>query len=123
MKTREFTCIICPGSCLVTAKYEENGEILEIRGNACKKGEDYVRQELTDPQRTIASSCLLEGGELPLVSVRLNRPVPKDRVMDVMEEIRKVKLSAPVHMGEVVISDVLGLGSDVIATKTVGRNR
>ena len=122
MKTRDFTCIVCPKSCLITAEYEENGEIREIRGNSCKRGEDYVRQELTDPRRTIASSCRLEGGELPLVSVRLNRPVPKARIMDVMEEIRKVELKAPVTMGDVVIADVLGLGSDVIATKTVGKN-
>lgn len=37
-----------------------------------------------------------------------------------MGEIRTQRLTAPVKAGEVVIADVLGLGSDVIVTKTVG---
>ena len=123
MITRDFTCIVCPKSCPITSEYEENGQIYEIRGNACKRGEEYVRQELTDPRRTIASSCRVEGGELPLVSVRLNRPIKKARLQDVMEEIKKVKLAAPVVMGDVVIENVLGLGSDVIATKNVEKSR
>ena len=36
-----------------------------------------------------------------------------------MAEIRRVELPAPVHEGDVVIRDVLGLGADVIITKDV----
>ena len=36
-----------------------------------------------------------------------------------MAEIRKVEVPAPVHEGDVVIADVLGLGVDVIVTKDV----
>lgn len=116
---KEFTCIICPNGCEIEADIHEDGAIAAIHGAACPRGEAYVKQELTDPRRTIASSVIVKHGELPLVSVRLNRPVPKNRIFDVMEEIRKVTLEAPVHTGDVAIQNVLGLNSDVIVTKDV----
>ena len=61
----------------------------------------------------------MEGGELPLAIVRLTRPVHQKRRFDVIEEIEKVKVSAPIQKGTIVIPDVLGLESDVMVTKTV----
>lgn len=39
--------------------------------------------------------------------------------VDVMEVIKKTCLTVPVCQGQVVIENVLGLGSDVIETKNV----
>ncbi len=119
---REFTCIICPNGCRIKVEYEKDGDntaISSIDGNLCDKGAAYVEQELIMPMRTIASSVAVEGGILPLASVRLTKPVPKERINDVMKEIRKVRVKAPVREGTVLISDILGLSSDVIATKNV----
>lgn len=120
---RTFTCIMCPRGCEIEARYElaEGGRPLigEITGQSCSRGWEYAEQEIVAPMRNIATSILVEGGELPLASVRLTRPVPKERIFDVMAEIRKEKRSAPVTEGEVVIANVLGLGADVIVTKTV----
>lgn len=60
-----------------------------------------------------------ENGVLPLVSVRLNRAVPKEKLFEVMAEIRKLSLNAPVHTGDLIVENILGLGSDLIATKNV----
>jgi len=99
----------------------ENGRLLSITGATCRRGAAYVEQELTCPKRTIASSVTVKNGELPLVSVRLDTAVPKERILDVMAEIKKLRLEAPVHIGECVIENVLGLGSNVIVTKNVRR--
>lgn len=117
---KTFTCIICPNGCEITAEFEGKA-LLSVTGNLCPKGAAYVEQEITNPMRNIASSVLVEHGTLPLCSVRLSAPIPKDRIMDVMEEIRKTMIQAPVHRKDVVIPDVLGLGCDVIATKNVDR--
>ena len=117
---RTFTCIVCPNGCEMEAEYEGTN-VLSVTGNLCPKGRDYVTQELVDPQRTIASSVRVTGGILPLASVRTNRAIPKDRIFDVMEEINKVTLAAPVRIGDVVIENVLGLNSDVIVTKHIGK--
>ena len=117
---REFTCIICPNGCEITAGVEDN-QIVSIEGALCPKGEAYVNQELTDPRRNIATSVLVKGGELPLASVRLTNPIPKARIFDAIAEIRGVAVDAPVEAGAVVIKGILGLDRDVIVTKGVGR--
>lgn len=120
MSSRAFTCIVCPNGCVIETEYEGTS-VLSVRGNKCKRGEEYVRQELTDPRRTFASTVRIQGASLPLCSVRLNRPIPKKDIFRVMDEINKADLVAPVHIGQVVIADVCGLGSDVVVTKTMDR--
>lgn len=117
---RTFTCIMCPKGCEVEAEFA-GGRILSVNGNDCPKGKDYVTQELTNPMRNIATSVLVEGGEMELASVRLNRPIPKAKIFEVMEQIKKVKVNAPVTVGQVVLPNVLSLGSDVIITKQVDK--
>lgn len=114
---RTFTCIMCPQGCEITAEGE--GTPYRITGNKCPRGHAYVEQELVNPMRNIATSILVDGGELPLASVRLTAPIPKARIMDVMAEIRKIRRPAPVHEGDIVAENILGLGSNVIVTKTV----
>ena len=73
------------------------------------------------PGRALTSSVLVTGGEIPLCSVRLTESIPIARIPEVMKEIRNLKVEAPLESGTVLIRDVLGLGSDVIATKTIRR--
>lgn len=117
---RSFTCIICPNGCEIEA--ELNGaKITAVTGAACPKGEAYVRQELTDPRRNIATSVPVEGGELPLVSVRLDRPIPKAMIFPVMEVINTLRMPAPTRIGQVLLENVAGTGSRVIATRNVAK--
>lgn len=113
-----YTCIICPNGCEIEAELE-NGQILSVTGHTCPRGEEYVRQELTAPRRTIASSVLVKGGVLPVTSVRLTEAIPKEQIFPVMEEIRTVVLTAPVRAGMIVLHNVCGTGSDVMVTKSV----
>jgi len=115
---RTFTCIVCPNGCEMEAEYEGT-QVLSVKGQFCPKGKAYVTQELVDPRRTIATSVCVKGGMLPLTSVRTTCAIPKERIFDVMAEINKQTLTAPVRIGDVVIKNVLGLGSDVIVTKNI----
>ena len=122
---RKFTCIICPNGCEITAGYEvaDDGRaaVHSVEGQACPRGAEYVRQELIDPRRTIASSVLVRDGELPLASVRLTAPIPKARIFDAMREIGKLAVDAPVEAGRVLAPNLLGLGADLVVTKSVAR--
>ena len=104
---KQFTCIVCPNGCEIEAEVE-NGQVISVTGHTCPRGEQYVRQELTAPRR-----------ELPVTSVRLTKAVPKDMIFPVMDEIRKVVLTAPVKAGTIVLHNVCGLDSDVMVTKNV----
>ena len=116
---QKYTCIVCPNGCDIEVEINDAKQVEKVTGNLCPKGEEYVRQEIVDPRRTIASSVLGEGGSLPLASVRTTQAIPKDKIFEVMEAIKKVTVQAPIQAGTVVIANVLGLGSDVIVTRTV----
>lgn len=117
---KTVTCILCPNSCEIQGDWN-GADLFDIQGNLCKKGAEYILRELQHPTRNFASSVLVTDGELPLCSVRLTKPIPKERIFDVMQEIKKLRLTAPVKRGQVVIPNILGLGADLIATKTVLR--
>lgn len=113
-----YTCIICPRSCELEAEILPDGQV-SVSGNGCPRGAEWIRDELSDPKRTIASSVLVEGGEKEIVSVRLSSPVPLRMIFPIMDEIRKVSVTAPVSIGDIIIRDVLSSGADVIATSSV----
>ena len=104
---RKMTCIVCPNGCELEAEIVD-GKCISVSGNLCPKGAQYAAQEVE-----------VKNGVLPLVSVRLNRAVPKEKLFEVMAEIRKLSLNAPVHTGDLIVENILGLGSDLIATKNV----
>ena len=113
-----FTCIVCPNSCDITVELEGH-EIRSITGADCRRGAEYVKQELTAPVRTISTSVAVKNGTMPLTSVRLDRAIPKEQIFAVMNEIKKVKLEAPVSIGDYAVKDILGLGCNVIVTRNV----
>lgn len=122
MEQRELTCIGCPKGCLITVT-TDNHEISSITGYTCRTGESYARKEILAPGRIVTSLVRVQGGDLPVVSVKTKEDIPKDRIFDVIKEIKSVTLEAPVALGEVIIADVCGTGVDVTATKSVSCKR
>ena len=61
MEKRERICIGCPMGCPLTVQLED-GEILSITGQTCKRGEVYARNEVTNPTRIVTSTVMVEGG-------------------------------------------------------------
>ena len=114
---RAFTCIVCPEGCAITAVSGPEG--VTVSGNKCPRGAAYVRQELTDPRRNISSTAAVEGGTRPVVPVKTASPVPKGRIFAVMDEIRRLRVTAPVQAGQVLIEDAAGTGCAVAATGSV----
>lgn len=112
----ELTCISCPLGCPLKVETDNEGKVLSVTGNTCKRGEDYGRREVTAPTRTVTSTVRLKGGTGPVVSVRTRQDVPKSKIFAVMGEIRRTVVTAPVHIGDVVIPNIAGTGVDLIAT-------
>ncbi|WP_291584412.1 DUF1667 domain-containing protein [Clostridium sp. UBA6640] len=115
---KQITCIICPNGCELSVEWE-NQSIKNISGALCKRGKEYAAQEIQNPKRTIASLVKVTNGEIPLVSVRTTKAVPKEKIFDVMKEIKKLEINAPVKINQVIVKNILGLDSDIIATKFV----
>ncbi|MBP2016263.1 DUF1667 domain-containing protein [Anaerococcus degeneri] len=112
---KELTCINCPLGCTVSVTVED-GQITNITGNTCKRGEVYARNELSNPVRVVTSTARVDGANQYSVSVKTEQPIPKGKIMEVMKEINKAHIPAPVQIGDCVIEDVAGTGIKVIAT-------
>ena len=119
MEVRELICIGCPLGCPMTVSID--GETIEVSGNTCKRGEDYARKEILNPTRIVTSTVDVEGGSLARASVKTLQDIPKDRIFACMKEIRSVKFTAPVCIGDIIIEDCAGTGVPVVATKNVGK--
>lgn len=120
MEIKNLTCIGCPLGCAITVE-TENGEVLSVTGNTCKRGEDYARKEVTHPTRIVTSTVAVRGGSLAMVSVKTKSDIPKEKIMDIMKSIENVVVGAPVHIGDVIVKNAAGTGVDIIATKEVGK--
>lgn len=114
---REMTCITCPNGCTLNVEEGEGG--IRVTGNKCRRGEDFAMAELRHPMRTISSTVRTVFPNVPVVPVRVTGEIPKERIFDVMAEINQVTLKVRAGRGDVVISDVLGLGVDVIVTSNM----
>ncbi len=116
MENRELICIGCPMGCMMTVSME-NGEVVSVTGNTCKRGDIYARKEVTNPTRIVTSSVRVTGGVLPVVSVKTREDIPKGRIKDCMKALEQVTVEAPVHIGDILLANVAGTGVDIVATK------
>lgn len=112
----KMICISCPQGCALEVTHDGN-TLIKVSGESCKKGIDYAEQEISDPRRMVASTVRVKDGFHPLVPVYTFTPVPKPMIQDVLKELRKVELQAPVQGGTVVIENVLDTGVNVIASR------
>ena len=118
METRHLTCIGCPMGCQLTVTLE-NGEVTDVTGNTCKRGDIYARKEVTNPTRIVTSSVRVKGGHLNMVSCKTKEDIPKGKIFDICKALETVEVNAPVAIGDVLVKDVCGTGVDVVATKNI----
>ena len=118
---KEITCIVCPIGCKIIVKTDSKH--FEIcNGNKCIKGVEYAKSEALDPKRMLTSSVLVRKGEWPLVSVKSSKPVPKNKIFQVLKQIKMTKIEAPVEIGQNIIKNVANTEIDIIGTKSVKKN-
>ena len=117
----EYTCIVCPRGCHLTAeKVIENGvEKINVTGNCCPRGVKYATEEMTRPMRTVTTSLYVTGGDIAMVSAKTNDTVPKDSIDEVLKEASRVVAKAPVKVGDVLIENVAGTGRNLVATRNI----
>ena len=126
---KEIICITCPKGCHL--KVDE--ETFAVTGNACPRGAVYGANELRNPVRVVTSTVVVTacpgkekgtdeagGGVVPRrLPVKTDRPIPKGKMFEVMAEIAKVRVKAPVAVGQVLIPNVAGTEGNVVATKNL----
>ena len=118
---KNITCTVCPVGCRLAVSIDESGNITGIKGNTCKRGEKYATSEILNPVRTLTSTVKIDDVCVEkLLPVRTNMPIPKGKMFDAMKLIKNVKISLPIHTGDVIIKDFIAEGIDLIACKSIG---
>lgn len=111
---KQLICIVCPNGCHLNVD-EENG--FRVTGNRCPRGAEYARAELTHPTRILTSTVKIRGAIHRRCPVKTDRPIPRGRLLDAMDRLNGIDLTAPVKRGDVVIHNLIGTGADLIVTK------
>ena len=108
----DLICIVCPRGCHLHVDEQMN-----VTGNSCPRGAIYAKQELTNPTRTITSTVRCLSLTLPVCPVKTSSPIPKGKIFEVMEAINRLKITPPVHIGDVIASNIAETGSDLVSTR------
>lgn len=97
----------------------ERRKAVKTEGLACSRGEEYVVGEVEAPMRDFFSTVSIEGGVVLVCPVRSTGPIPKDRIMDCSGKLAELAIPAPIRIGDIVMYNILGLGVDLIATRSI----
>ena len=116
-ETKTMICITCPKGCALQVTAQGSTLIKAIGG--CKRGHEYAERELVDPRRMVATTVQLRQGLHSLLPVYTTTAFPKNRIPDLLLELRKMEVEAPVRMGQIILKDALGTGVDVVASRSV----
>jgi CxxC motif-containing protein len=109
-------CIVCPTGCEIKAMKGSDDKIT-FEGYTCKRGLEYAEQEFYEPKRILTTTIQVDNGFLPLLPVRTNIPILKDKLKDALIIIAKTKVKAPLKMGQVLIKNLLDTEANVIASR------
>ena len=118
MEIRHLTCISCPMGCPITVAMED-GQVVSVTGNTCKRGDISARKEVTNPTRIVTSTIRVKGGAEDMVSVKTKEDIPQRKIFDCVKALKGIEKEAPVKIGDVILKDVAGTGVDIVATKHV----
>ena len=111
---KELICIVCPKGCRL---HVDETDGYKVSGNSCPRGEEYGKIELTNPTRTITSTVAVRGAVHPRCPVKTTKPIPKGMIVQAMETLNGLELTAPVALGQVAVANVCGTGADFVTTR------
>lgn len=117
----EMVCIVCPNGCRLTV--DKQGDEVTVAGARCKRGENFAKTELTCPTRTVTSSVKTTVKGYPVLSVKTDGEIPKDKIFPLMKLLADYTLNKPVPLGTVLLKNVLGTQVNVITTTEMGENK
>ncbi|MDD2434153.1 MAG: DUF1667 domain-containing protein [Bacilli bacterium] len=111
---KEIICVVCPKGCHILV--DDSGK---MSGYTCLRGKKYAEDELVCPKRTLTSTVKIVSSEMVRLPVATNGDIPKALLFEVMQDLAKVEVKAPIHLHDVIIKDVRGTGVDIIATRSI----
>jgi CxxC motif-containing protein len=113
---KNLTCIECPKGCSLLVEIE-GAKVKRVSGNKCPKGEKYACVEIEHPMRVLTSTLTASGLSIKMVPVKTDRPIPKVKIKEAADELKKLKVARPLKTGEIICKNFLGLGVNVVSCR------
>lgn len=114
---KEMICITCPIGCRLTIK--QVGDEIEVSGNTCPRGKQYAIDEIKNPMRTLTTTVVIKNAiyhQLPVIS---SDKIPLNQIEDAMKLLKNTIIEAPIYEKDIIVHDILGLGIDIIASRSM----
>jgi len=115
---KEIICTVCPMGCHILVE-GEGENITSVTGYTCKRGETYATAEFCHPVRILTTTVKTDSEKTPLVPVRSEKPLPKEKIMECMKVIREQEAKTPVSMYDVIVENICDTGINIVATGNV----
>ncbi len=117
---KELICINCPMGCHLTVDDSDLNNII-VTGNTCPRGKTYGINEILHPLRMITSSVRVNDGKAKVVSIKTKEAIPKELIFECLDLLKDIEIEAPVHIGDIIVKNVLNTNVDIVATANVER--
>ena len=115
---KKLTCIVCPVGCNLKINSIDGCSYI-VKGYKCKKGKIFAEEEIIDPRRIITTTIKIDSKRLNRLPVKTNNPVPKDKIINFVKQIKKIKIKPPIRMGDILSRNIFNSGVDIISCITV----
>jgi CxxC motif-containing protein len=120
MEVRDMVCIVCPLGCkLKVSKNDTVQTGYDVEGNKCSRGKDYGIKEMTNPTRVLTTTVVISNTSVKRLPVKTSGAIPKHLLSQAMELINWVEVKAPVKVGQVIVKNILDIGVDLIASRSM----
>lgn len=124
IETLQFNCTTCPSECLLSVEVERDADgnvaaVHSVTGNSCPRGDKFAHQELTCPMRVLTTTVAVSGGDEALLPVRTAEAIPLELHTQAMALIRGLVVEAPIHMGDVVLENLLDTNVNLVASMDI----
>lgn len=124
IETLQFNCTTCPSECLLTVEVERDADghvaaVRSVTGNSCPRGDKFAHQELTCPMRVLTTTVAVSGGDESLLPVRTAEAIPLELHAQAMVLIRGLVVNAPIHMGDVILPNILNTNINLVASMDI----
>jgi len=114
---KKMYCITCPAGCQLTVI--GSGFDMVVEGNKCERGREFAEHEMSNPTRTLTTTVRTKFPGVPVISVRTNGEIPRDKLMIAMHELSDVVVEEELSCGDTVVEDIANTGVSVIITSSV----
>lgn len=124
IETLQFNCTTCPSECLLSVEVERDADgnvaaVHSVTGNSCPRGDKFAHQELTCPMRVLTTTVAVSGGDEALLPIRTAEAIPLALHAQAMALIRGLVVEAPIHMGDVVLENLLDTNVNLVASMDI----